>query len=148
MPDGFFTKLAAIVLKEKNKATLAKLLREKCEEHYHPSVAAKTILPGKDGEEDCIIPANIVYAEADEHYCKIFELRNDGLEMHYKLMSLKKFLEKYGCENFMLVHKSYIVNINHIQQFINDGAKVRLTSGTEIDCNRESFNLLKHLFGE
>lgn len=62
-----------------------------------------------------IFLSDITYIEASSNYCKIFTFNNYYLQYG----SLYKLQEKLDPSVFKKVHRSYIVNINHISSFNN-----------------------------
>lgn len=85
----------------------------------------------------------ISYLEADESYTKIFYAEN--MEQKTMLSSnnlsyYERELELYG---FIRVHKSFLVNKNHIRSFWRTDSKVELIDGQRIPVARQK----RFLFG-
>lgn len=85
----------------------------------------------------------ISYLEADESYTKIFYAEN--MEQKTMLSSnnlsyYERELELYG---FIRVHKSFLVNKNHIRSFWRTDCKVELNDGQRIPVARQK----RFLFG-
>lgn len=59
-----------------------------------------------------ILIKDIYYFEADRNYCKIFSKNRDCL----LVMTLKNIGEKLPKEYFFRIHRSYIVNLSHIDE--------------------------------
>jgi len=55
--------------------------------------------------------SSIYFIHSDGNYCIVFTADRS----YYLLMTLKGILERYAGTNFMMVHKSYIVNLDHVQ---------------------------------
>ncbi len=86
-----------------------------------------------------IVIENIYYIEAERNYCQIFSKDKSYL----LVMTLKDIGEKLPAENFFRVHRSFIVNLAHIDE----------VAGTHIVVSRKAIplsktcreDLLKHL---
>ncbi|MDM8534519.1 LytTR family DNA-binding domain-containing protein, partial [Clostridiaceae bacterium HSG29] len=71
------------------------------------------------------------------------EYKNSNLYIHTeeneflcKNLNLKKFLERYGDNDFTRIHKSFIVNINYISEIIpwfNSTMKIKLRNMPELE---------------
>ncbi len=59
-----------------------------------------------------IIVADILYLEADRNYCQVFTKNNAYLLVN----TLKNMEDKLPIEQFQRIHRSYIVNVNHINE--------------------------------
>mgnify|MGYP000971651768 CR=1 FL=1 len=93
------------------------------------SVNGKITIPQQDGFE-VIETDNILYCKADDNYTQIFLNTNKK-----KLVSktLKYFEEALLSHNFARVHKSYLINVNHVVKYVKGkGGYVILNSGKEI----------------
>lgn len=78
---------------------------------------SKILIPLQDGFE-VINKANIMYCEADDNYTKIYL---KGGKMHMVSKTLKHFEDVLGTENFIRIHKSYLVNVNAIVKYCRKG---------------------------
>jgi len=63
-----------------------------------------------------IIVADILYIEADRNYCRIFTKTNEYL----LCITLKSIEEKLNKHIFLRVHRSYIINLSHIDAVADD----------------------------
>ena len=68
-----------------------------------------------------IKPANILFIEGMGEYLKIYHI--DSPTPLIVLHSMKRIMDKLPEKDFMRVHKSYIVNINHIK----DASRTQIT---------------------
>jgi DNA-binding LytR/AlgR family response regulator len=59
-----------------------------------------------------IIIEDIYYLEADRNYCQVFTKNNTYLLVN----TLKNMEEKLPSEQFQRIHRSYIVNLNHVDE--------------------------------
>ncbi|MFC4723424.1 LytR/AlgR family response regulator transcription factor [Geojedonia litorea] len=55
---------------------------------------------------------DILYIEADRNYCKIYTPSKD----HIVVMTLKGLTSQLPASNFLRIHRSYVVNLHHIQE--------------------------------
>lgn len=53
---------------------------------------------------------DILYAEADRNYCKVFTKDREYL----MTLSLKAFEQKLNADNFLRIHRSYIINLTKV----------------------------------
>jgi DNA-binding LytR/AlgR family response regulator len=63
-----------------------------------------------------IIVADILYIEADRNYCRIFTKTNEYLLS----ITLKTIEEKLNNHIFLRVHRSYLINLSHIDAVADD----------------------------
>ncbi len=59
-----------------------------------------------------IIIADILYLEADRNYCQVFTKNSTYLLVN----TLKNMEDKLPSEQFQRIHRSYIVNVNHVDE--------------------------------
>ncbi len=93
------------------------------------SISGKITIPQQNGFE-VIDTANILFCKADDNYTEIYLKENKK-----KLVSktLKYIEESLTGNNFVRVHKSYLVNVNEIVKYLKGkGGSVILTNGKEI----------------
>src|SRR5258705_13944092 len=91
-----------------------------------------------------IMLGDIVYLQASNNYTNI-NLINGDVVMVSK--PLKEFQTKLDPSWFFRVHKSYIVNMHHIDQYCSeDGGQVLMKNGEKISISRyklaDFFNLV------
>jgi len=86
----------------------------------------------KDHEKMVKININdIFYIQADRNYSRIFSKNKDSL----LVMTLKEIDEKLPDEHFIRVHRSYIVNLSHVDE----------VAGTHVVVNRKAIPISKSL---
>ncbi len=56
--------------------------------------------------------SSIYYIQSDRNYCKLITDKKS----YYLHLTLKEILHRYGGTEFMRVHKSFIVNLEHIKE--------------------------------
>lgn len=95
--------------------------------------SGKISIPVFDGFE--ILEFNeIIYCKSDNNYSEII-LRNDRKIIASK--TLKYFEETLPTNIFARVHKSYLVNINHIKKYFKrDGGEIMVTNNRVIPVSR------------
>jgi two-component system LytT family response regulator len=77
-----------------------------------------------EGKQVKINPKDIVYIEGLSDYIRL----HVATQRHIVYDNLKDFINKLPTQQFMRIHKSYIVNLEHIQAI--DGNRVLHTLGT------------------
>jgi len=82
-----------------------------------------------------IVVDSILYAKKEDHYLHIYT--QNGVKMIRS--TVKEFLQKVN-KNFIQVHRSYIVNINHVEGFSSKKVQV---NNTEIPLSSTYYNQLK-----
>ena len=89
--------------------------------------------------------ADIVYCEADENYTH-FHLQNKGKYTASK--SLKEYEELFAQHHFFRIHKSYLINLDHIAS-VNKDFQIMMSDGDELPLSfrkrGEFFALLKDM---
>ena len=93
-----------------------------------PQLKGKVTLPQQDGFE-VLNTEDILFCKADDNYTEIY------LEHTKKVVSktLKYFEEALKESGFARVHKSYLVNVNHIVKYKKGkGGSVVLSNGSEV----------------
>lgn len=71
-------------------------------------------LKGKE-EDECIVLKNVVWLEADGCYTKFHCIDGSTHILTANLVSALRQLRAHGWDDFLRIHKSYAVNINHIK---------------------------------
>ena len=74
---------------------------------------------------------DILYAEADRSYCKVYTEQQEFL----MTLSLKDFEERLQSEKFMRVHRSYVVNVTKIDE-ISDNHSSLIIGKTHVPVSR------------
>ena len=97
----------------------------------------------KTGSKIKVIPAEkIFYIEAQDDYVMIYS--EDG--KHLKEKTMKYFESHLDNTQFIRIHRSYIVNVNHIAQlehFSKDSYVVILKNGTKLKVSDSGYKNLK-----
>lgn len=77
-----------------------------------PFVLSDSIFVRRNDKMIKILISDIYYFEADRNYCKIYSKTKDCL----LVMTLKDIDEKLPKEQFLRIHRSYIVNLSHVDE--------------------------------
>lgn len=85
-------------------------------------VEMKKIPVAVDGSYSFLSVNEVLCVQSDGDYCKVFTAA-DSFYLHF---SLKTILQRYPSAAFFRVHKSYVVNLDHIKNAVRSG-KDRLT---------------------
>lgn len=95
--------------------------------------------------------SDILYCEADNNYTKIYMA---DLSRHLVTKPLSYFDSILGNCNFIRIHKSYLVNLNHIIAYSKaDGGFVTLSNDQKIEISKRKKDILlieikKHLINQ
>ncbi|MBU2494589.1 MAG: LytTR family transcriptional regulator DNA-binding domain-containing protein [Bacteroidetes bacterium] len=131
------------LLKEKNKADEKIESLEKYNENNSECIERIVV---KNGQKIIIIPVDDVdYIEAQDDYVMLHSSKGKFL----KQKTMKYFDEHLDANNFMRVHRSYIVKINSIQQielFEKESYKIILKDGKNIPVSKSGYSKLKEIF--
>ena len=73
-----------------------------------------------------IFIADILYAEAERNYCKVFTAKKE----HLLTLPLKAFEEKLGANNFTRIHRSYIINLTKVDALSDNCSFVTIDQHT------------------
>ncbi len=99
----------------------------------------------KTNNKIIIIPTEKVsYLEAQDDYVKIFS----ELGKHLKNKTMKFYEENLDTNTFFRVHRSYIVNINFIEQmdlFEKETYRIIMNDGTKIPVSRTGYSKIKKI---
>jgi len=93
------------------------------------NIDGKITIPQQDGFE-VLSNSDILYCKADDNYTEIY-LKNNKRKVVSK--TLKYFEEALSGLGFARVHKSYLVNVNHVVKYLKGkGGSVILSNGCEV----------------
>lgn len=102
----------------------------------------------KDGAKINIIDVNkINYIEAQDDYVKIHTADNKFM----KKQTMKTLENKLPENDFIRIHRSYIVNVKNIEQielFEKESYRVILKDGTKLSASKSGYDKLKKILGE
>jgi len=78
--------------------------------------------------------SEIIFCKADGNYTTIYLTGKRELVVSKALGDFEEFLESEG---FYRIHHSYLININHLQEYVKgEGGYVKLTEGYHADVSR------------
>ncbi len=99
----------------------------------------------KDGVEIFVIPTSeIIYFEAQDDYVKIHTKDTSYL----KLSALQSYEDKLSNQEFVRVHRSYLVNIaaiSKIEPYNKDSNRLVLINGKNLKISRSGLSLLRKI---
>ena len=78
--------------------------------------------------------SELIYCQADGNYSTLYLTGKRELVVSKALGDFEEFLESEG---FYRIHHSYLININHLQEYVKgEGGYVKLTDGFHADVSR------------
>lgn len=97
--------------------------------HHKPNIA----VPTPEGLEFIAI-TDIVYAEADGNYSRIFMSNKEKILISRTLKDLESLLSNH---TFVRIHQSYLANLTYIKKYIKgEGGYVVMNNGTSLQVSR------------
>jgi DNA-binding LytR/AlgR family response regulator len=99
-----------------------------------PFIQSDSIFVRRNERMVKILIKDIYYFEADRNYCRIYSKTRKCL----LVMTLKDINEKLPPEHFLRIHRSYIVNLSHVDE----------VAGSHVVVSRRAIPLSKSLRGE
>lgn len=87
---------------------------------------------------------DIVYLEAQQNYCVIHLLKENEKSRMMVTVPMCEVLEDLNPDLFVRIHRSYAVNIEHIN--VIAGYMVQMDNGKDINIGREYRNNLEDMF--
>jgi len=126
----------------KSKNILGKELYKIIENISPKSSFNKISLP-LSGKTIFVNPNEILYCKSDGNYTEIYFDTNKKEVLSKKLKDVERIINN---SLFYRVHNSYLVNINHVREFIrSDGQYLVLENGSTIPVSRSKRNTLLQL---
>jgi two-component system, LytTR family, response regulator len=96
-------------------------------------VASRIALPTFEGLE-MINLDEIVYCESDSNYTTFYLL---GGAKYVASRTMKEYEAIFPDDRFLRIHKSYIINLNHVSRYIKgEGGQVVMSSGSMLPVSR------------
>lgn len=102
--------------------------------YVSPFVQTDSIYVRRNERMIKIMIKDIYYFEADRNYCKIYAKNKECL----LVMTLKEIDEKLPAEHFLRIHRSFIINLSHVDE----------VAGTHVVVGRKAIPLSKSLRAE
>jgi two-component system LytT family response regulator len=126
----------------KSKNVLGKELYQIIESITPKSSFSKVSLP-LSGKTIFVNPNEILYCKSDGNYTEIYFENTKREVLSKKLKDVELIINN---SLFYRVHNSYLVNINHVREFIrSDGQYLVLENGSTIPVSRSKRNTLLQL---
>ena len=108
-----------------------------------PPTGTLTRIAVKDRQQIHVVPiADIVYIEADGDYVKL----HTGEKAYLKEKTMKYFEENLPQQQFIRIHRSYIVNVNEvakIELYEKESYRVHLRNGKMLKASSSGYKTLK-----
>ena len=90
-----------------------------------------------------VFPNQIIYCKSDGSYTTIV-LEKRKVVITKSLREMEEVLQKYG---FLRVHKSYLINLSHILEYVrHDGGYLKMDNGDKVAVSRRKKDQLMQLF--
>lgn len=105
--------LKSLVENEEESANVIDVLQSSID-YVHNRPKPIAFLKGKE-EDECVVLKNVVWLEADGCYTKFHCFDGSTHILTANLVSSLRQLKANGWNDFLRIHKSYAVNINHIK---------------------------------
>lgn len=138
----------AVLQWQEEKKTKQTLTTEKMDElidalRRNGILKNKIAVPVTDGYE-FIETSNILYCESHSNYTTFFMKNKKKLVASKTLKEFEKLLEKYF---FIRIHKSYLINPNHIKKYYrNDGGYLIMQDDKTIPVSKNKKELIRNIF--
>ncbi|RFS13558.1 LytTR family DNA-binding domain-containing protein [Emticicia sp. C21] len=84
----------------------------------------------------------ILFLQADINYTQIFLSCGRTLLSGFTLKKYEDFFEQ---ENFLRVHRSYLINRNHIHHYDSSSSNIYLSDGTVIGVSRRRRDMIQSM---
>lgn len=142
--DAFQFPVADFIEKPFDKERLEKALSKIKLLEKSSNVSSRFISIKREGEIKLLDIEEIMYIKGASVYSEIF-LKNDKTELHHS--NLEK-IDILLPENFIRVHKSYIINIFFVEKFKSYGGSkysVILKNSTELPVSRMKYKEIKSI---
>ncbi len=131
--------LKPIVVKELQVAINKVIAHEqKKAEHQTDTAKPERITLSHTGGFTVVEIKDIIRLEADNNYTKVFAIGN---KMYFVSKPLKVFEDNLKDQVFFRVHRSYIINLNHVKEFLReDGGVIVMADQTKIQLPKSRIN--------
>lgn len=80
-----------------------------------------------------LLPEDIVYFESDNNYTTIFTLKGQKILLSKTIKIIESELVEFN--NFIRVHRSYIVNADYINKYNSSDSTLKLNTGISVDVS-------------
>lgn len=108
-------------------------IRSLLDNYFSKKKVSKIALPDKDGQKFVELD-EIMYVEASSNYSNLHLTTGDNLLV---TLTLKHIEGKLDDERFVRVHHSFIINMDHVMQYVkSDGGYLVMTDGSQVPISR------------
>lgn len=108
-------------------------IRNLLDNYFSRKKINKISLPDKDGQK-FIEMDDILYVEASSNYSNLHLINTNNILV---TLTLKNIESKLTDERFVRVHHSFIINLDHVTQFVKaDGGCLVMSDGSEVPISR------------
>lgn len=95
------------------------------------------------GRKKNILDSDIIMITAYSNYSEIFLENGDK---YFTSKTLKYWSEKIYDNNFIRIHQSFYINLNHIQEIDKKDKIIRLSNGLVACISRSKWSQIKRMF--
>lgn len=122
----------------KGTVDLSEQIRKILQTNTHSQDANQKVPFAVDGKILLIKPSEILYCKSDGNYTEIYQTEKKTIVVS---KNLKEVERKINHSNFLRIHNSFLVNTNHIIEYIKgDGGFVVMEDQTKIAVSRSKKN--------
>lgn len=108
----------------------------------HTQFQPNSLIPIRSiGKIDYISPSDVIFLEAANNYCFI-HLKNGKRRVVSSCM--KQFFSKINADNFLKVHRKYVVNVDHINSLDLTSATLSMNTGAKVNISRSNKKYVKN----
>lgn len=94
--------------------------------------------------KNCVLARNIIFMRAEINYSEVFLINGQKIVLS---KTLKQLENKFSSLNFFRSHKSYLINLSHVQGFKpNENNKISLTNNFEVELSRRKKNSFMQIY--
>ena len=134
-PEGYEVQAFRYLLKSAVPAKLESYLQQALEQ---VEKAAKTVSINICGETVRVPVDDILYIESQQHVVQLYLTEEKSYRFYASIGALEEMLEPEG---FLRIHKSYLVNMRHIQKL--QCREAELTGGRTLRVSEKNYSQLK-----
>lgn len=121
-------------VKSKHKSHLKEKLQTLKLNLSEPGQLSKIALPVSDGFL-FVKPEDILYLRAESSYTRIYLSEDKDLLVTRTLKEFEKLIDH---PHFMRIHRSYLINLNHIKQYVRaDGGHIEMDNGDVVYFSKD-----------
>lgn len=139
-PEGYEVKAFRYILKNEVQNKLVDYLKQALAEH---GKTRETIKIQVCGELIDIFLKDILYFESQQHKVIVHIQRSDrkGIKQYVFYASLTTLEQQLESQGFLRVHKSYLVNMEHIKKY--QCTQLELVNGTTLNVSEKNYSQQK-----